>query len=71
MRDKLSEIAAVLGQGNAEIFPKQEKLLMKEAMSETLSAFPIMMSNALSVPRSQTRKGGDSTAVSGNGGEVA
>jgi hypothetical protein len=29
MRDKLSEIAAVLGQGNAEIFPKQEKLLVE------------------------------------------
>ena len=28
MRDKLSEIAASLGYGSAEIFPKQEKLLI-------------------------------------------
>lgn len=29
MRDKLSEIAAALGYGSAEIFPKQEKLLVE------------------------------------------
>ena len=56
MQDKLSEIAAVLGQVTQKYFPSRKNSLSKEAMSETLSTFPIMMSNALSVPRSQTRE---------------
>ena len=55
MRDKLSEIAAVLGR-NAEIFPKQEKLLVERGDVGNAINLPIMMSNALSVPRSQTRE---------------